>query len=508
MEKSFVHPYMPNSVPEIRRQLLDELGVEDVKEIYGSIIPDELLFKERLNLPEPIRSEYELKKHVTGILNKNVSTEEYASFLGAGCYKHQVPAVCDEINTRGEFLTAYCGDTYSDHGKMQAIFEYTSMMGELLDADVVSYTTYDAGQSVCSAFRMAVRIQSSSEESSVENGDADKEQDKGRTVILVPDTMNPEIYSQAVSYCRNVSEIIKVGHDERGLMALEELEERLKEGNAAAVFYENPSYLGFFETQAEKIAELAHQYGAVCIAQPQVSALGIMESPMNLGADIVCGDIQPLGMHMQYGGGQAGFIASHQKLEYMEQFPTYMYGIAKTDKADTYGWGRAMNYRCSHGSREKANEYFGTETGLWGITAGVYLASMGPQGMYELGETIIQNLKYLTVRLNGIEGVRANPLGGSNFQEVLVDFSATGKSVTEINKALLECRIFGGKDVSGEFPWLGQCALYCVSELTTQDEMDALADALRRIVTEERDVDLQAGKRDAADSEPQAAKEV
>ena len=471
MEKAFVHPYMPNSVPEIKKELLDELGIEDVREIYESIIPKELLFKERLKLPEPILSEYELKRHVAGILNKNISTEEYTSFLGAGCYKHQIPAVCDEINTRGEFLTAYCGDTYSDHGKMQAIFEYTSMMGELLDADVVSYTTYDAGQSVCSAFRMAARLHSAA--------------GRDKKVVLVPDTMNPDIYSQAVSYCRNVLRIEKVGHvPETGLMDLKELEEKLKLKDAAAVFYENPSYLGFLEEQAAEIAEISHKYEAVCIAQPQVSALGIMESPINLGADIVCGDIQPLGMHLQYGGGQAGFIASHQKLEYMEQFPTYMYGIAKTDKEDAYGWGRAMNYRCSHGSREKANEYFGTETGLWGITAAVYLASMGPQGMYELGETIMRNLKYLIERLNQIEGVRANPFGRYNFQEVLVDFNDSGKCAADINKALLSCRIFGGKDLSREFPQLGQCALYCVSELTTQAEMDKLVNAIAHIVKE------------------------
>ena len=265
-------------------------------------------------------------------------------------------------------------------------------------------------------------------------------------------------------------------------MNLEELEKKLKRGDVAAVFYENPSYLGFFEEQAEEIARLTHQYGAICIAQPQVSSLGIIESPMNLGADIVCGDIQPLGMHLQYGGGQAGFIASHQKLEYMEQFPTYMYGIAKTDKEDTYGWGRAMNYRCSHGSREKANEYFGTETGLWGITAGVYLASMGPQGMYELGETIMQNLQYLIIRLNEIDGIKANPFGRSNFQEVLVDFNNSGKTVAEINRVLLERRIFGGKDLSKEFPQMGQCGLYCVSELTTQEEMDALVEALKEVV--------------------------
>ena len=157
VENSFVHPYMPNSVPENKKAMLDELGINSVEDIYKSIIPDELLYKERLDIPEPIRSEYELKRHVMGILNRDITTEEYTSFLGAGCYKHQVPAICDEINSRGEFLTAYCGDTYSDHGKMQAIFEYTSMMGELLDTDVVSYTTYDGGQAVASSLRMAVR---------------------------------------------------------------------------------------------------------------------------------------------------------------------------------------------------------------------------------------------------------------------------------------------------------------------------------------------------------------
>ncbi len=195
-DKAFVHPYMPNSVPAVKQQMLDELGVESIEEIYKSLIPDDLLYKERLNLPEPIVNEYELKRHVMGILKKNITTEDYVSFLGAGCYRHQVPAICDELNMRGEFLTAYCGDTYSDHGKMQAIFEYTSMMGELLDADIVSYTTYDAGQAVSSAFRIVLRVQAA-------RGNA-------RRAVLVPSTMNPEIKSQAYAYCRNAGEIVTV----------------------------------------------------------------------------------------------------------------------------------------------------------------------------------------------------------------------------------------------------------------------------------------------------------
>ena len=152
-----ISPYMPNSVPAVRKDMLDELGLTAVSEIYESIIPDKLLYKRRLELPEAIGSEAELKDHVTGLLRKNTSCDEAISFLGAGCYRHHVPALCDEVANRAEFLTAYCGDTYSDHGKMQAIFEYASMMGELLDADVVSYTTYDGGQAVCSSLRMALR---------------------------------------------------------------------------------------------------------------------------------------------------------------------------------------------------------------------------------------------------------------------------------------------------------------------------------------------------------------
>jgi glycine dehydrogenase subunit 1 len=466
---TFIHPYMPNSVPDIKKSMLEEIGVGSVEEIYKSLIPDDLLYKERLDLPEPITSEYELKKHVMGILNKNVTTETYISFLGAGCYRHQVPAICDELNSRGEFLTAYCGDTYSDHGKMQAIFEYTSMMGELLDTDVVSYTTYDAGQSVCSALRIALRVMEA----------------KGRpkNVVFVPDTMNPEIYSQACSYCRNVAKVVQIRIDKAtGRMDLKDLEAKLKQEKAAAVFYENPSYLGFFEQQAEKIASLAHKYDALCIAQPEAASLGIIESPANLGADILCGDIQPLGMHMQFGGGQAGFIACQQRLELIEQFPTYMYGIAKTSKEGRYGWGRAMNYRCSHGSREKAREYFGTETGLWGITAGIYLASMGPRGMYELGETILQKTAYAIRQLSELDKITVNLFGGSNFQEFVINFDQTQRTVEEVNQALLKKQIFGGKDLSKDFPQYGQSALYCISELTTEDEIRALKDGLSDII--------------------------
>ena len=152
-----------------------------------------------------------------------------------------------------------------------------------------------------------------------------------KTMLLVPSTMNPEIYSQADAYCRNLARVQKVAYEpETGLMDLADLEEKLRTGQVAAVFYENPSYLGFFETRGQEIAESGPPVRSPLYRPAGSGGSGIMESPMNQGADIVCGDIQPLGMHIQFGGGQAGFIACQQDVELIRLFPTYMYGIAET----------------------------------------------------------------------------------------------------------------------------------------------------------------------------------
>jgi glycine dehydrogenase subunit 1 len=335
--------------------------------------------------------------------------------------------------------------------------------------DVVSYTTYDGSQAVCSSLRMALRIQEG-------EGHGDRNQ------LLVPGTMNPETLSQIRDYCRGVGEIKTIGYNKQtGLLNIEELEKILREGRAAAVFFENPSYLGFFESQIADIAEAAHKAGALVIVQPDPASLGLVESPANYGADLVCGEIQSLGMHIQYGGGCAGFIASRNEKKYIEQFPTYFYGLTTTGNKGEFGYGRALNYRCSHGAREKAKEYFGTESGLWGISAGVYLALMGPAGMRELGERIIQKCHYAAEKLKSLPKLVSNVFNSQNFQEFVVNFDKTGKTVAEVNRRLLEYRIFGGRDLSGDFPELGQSCLFCVTETTSKAQIDALAEALGAI---------------------------
>lgn len=454
------HPYMPNSIDSTKKEMMDELEIKNISELY-SYIPEELRFKGKLDLPTSLASEIELKDHVEAILSKNTSCNEYLNFLGAGCYNHYVPALCDEVNSRSEFLTAYCGGTYTDHGKVQAIFEFTSLMGELVDMDVVGLATYDGGQAACTSLRMTNRI-------------------TNRKELLVPRTMNPEILSQLKNFCDFMT-ITFIDYDSRtGQINIDDLKSKISR-DTAGVFLENPSYLGFIEEHGEEIGKIAHENGAIFVVYTDPSSLGILEAPANYGADVTCGDIQGLGMHMAYGSGQAGFIASKDESQFIMNFPNHFYSLYENEKGE-FGFNRSLNQRTSYGVREKAVEYLGTNTGLWAITAAVYLSTLGPQGMYDLGEDIMYKSKYAADLLSEVKGVKVLFDDSQNFKEFILNFDMANKSVKEINKELLNRGIFGGKDLSTDFKELGNSALYCVTELTKKSDIDKLAKELSDIL--------------------------
>jgi glycine dehydrogenase subunit 1 len=457
-EESVIHPYIPNSVPAIKEAMLRLVEASSTDEFYEDI-PSELRLGTPMTFPEPLLSEYELKRHVDELLAKNKPTSEYLNFLGAGCYQHHVPAVCDEINHRSEFLTAYAGEPYDDHGRFQALFEYASMMGELLNMDVVNVPTYDGYQASATSLRMASRI-------------------TGRRRALICGTISPDRLSKIEDYCKQAVELDVLTYDSAtGCIDLDALRSEMS-SEVAAVFFENPSYLGFLETQGGDIADIAHQHGAVCIVGVNPISLGVLSPPADYGADIVCGDIQPLGIHMQYGGGHGGFIATHDDEAYVMEYPSRLFGIAPTRVPGEYGFGDVAYGRTSFAIREEGKEWVGTAAALWGITAGVYLALMGPKGMAEIGEGLMTRARYTMDRLDSIKGVDAPVFRSPHFQEFVVSFEGTGKSTEEINQKLLARGIFGGKDLSREFPELGQCGLYCVSEVHSQGDLDYLAQIL------------------------------
>lgn len=457
------HPYIPNSAEEVQKEMLKEIGVESLEDLHEEI-PEELKLKSNMNFPKPYKSEYELKRGIGKILSKNKTCKDYINFLGAGCWQHYVPAICDEVNSRSEFLTAYAGEPYNDHGRFQTLFEYESLVGELVDMDVVNVPTFDWPQAAATSIRMASRITNKKE-------------------ALVVGTIDKEKLLIIKNYCDPGIEIILVDYDkDTGRMDLEDLKSKVSE-NTAAVYFENPSFLGFIEDQGQVISDIAHEAGAISVVGVDPSSLGVLAPPSHYGADIICGELQPLGIHMNYGGGQSGFISTRDEEKFVLEFPSRLFGVAPTTIEGEYGFGDIAYERTSFGNlREKGKEFVGTQTGLWGITAGVYLSLMGPEGMYELGQNIMQKSQYAIDELNKIKGVKGSRFNSVNFKEFVIDFNDTGKTVEEINEKLLEKGIFGGKNLSKDFPELGQCGLYCVTEIHLKEDIDKLVNSIREII--------------------------
>jgi len=458
-----VYPYIPNSVPEVRAAMLKEIGISSVEDIFAEI-PDHLRFKGELVTPGPIASEYALRRHVEGLLAKNKDCKQYIGFLGGGIYNHFVPSVVTTIMERDEFLTSYVGEAYADHGKWQAQFEYASCIAELLEMDAVNTPTYDWGMAAATSIRMAARI-------------------NGRSAALVAAAVSPDRLSCMKNYGFSaLPTFITVEMDPHtGLVDLEDLESKMTD-EIAVFYFENPSFLGAIEHQGAQISEIVHGKGGIVAAGVDPMSLGVLEAPARYGVDIACGDIQGLGIPMSCGGGQGGFVATQDEPRFFQEFPALMFGVTPTIVEGEYGFGEVYFERTSYASREKAKDFLGTMAQLYGIGAGVYLSLMGPQGMREIGEGIMQRSTYLAGQLDGLDGVTAPVFSAPVFKELVVSFDGTGKTVAEINKALLERKIFGGKDLSAWFPSLGQTALYCVTEVHTKGDLDALIGALKEIL--------------------------
>lgn len=461
--KKFVHPYIPNSVPSVQAKMLEEIGAKNIEDFFA-VIPEKLRYEKRLNLPEAMPSEAQLDRHLREILEKNQSTQDCLSFLGAGCSPHHVPAICDEINSRSEFLTAYAGEPYEDYGRFFSLFEYQSLMAELLDIAVVNVPNYDGCQAASTSIRMAQRI-------------------TGRNRVLISRNISPFKLDIIRNYCRGTVEIIMVDTDSAGLVNLADLDSKLNE-SFAGFFYENPGFTGVIEHRGRQISDRVHAMGGLSLVGCDPISLGVLESPANYGADLITGDIESLGIHQNYGGGLAGFIGARDEKRIVAEYPSRLFGITDTCVEGEYGFGDVFYDRTSFGEREHGKEFVGTHSALWGITAAVYLSAMGPQGMKEIGDSILQRSAYARKRMAGIPGVTVRGAAAPHFKEFVVDFTATGKPVAEINRKLRAHKVFGGFDLTEKLQGYNQCALFCITEVHTKADIDRLVELLQEIVAE------------------------
>jgi glycine dehydrogenase subunit 1 len=392
-----------------------------------------------------------------------VTCEETLSFLGGGVWQHHVPAVCDEIAQRTEFVTSEWGTPASDHGRNQAWFEFASQLGELLELDFVGLPVYSWGCAAGHAIRMASRM-------------------TGRAEVLVPADLDRERLAVIRTYCEPpqldsaISLVTVATEPETGRLDVADLEAKLSE-RTAAVYVESPGSLGVIETEVERIVALAHEHGAETILGVDPLSLGVLAPPGQLGGDIAVGSTQPLGVHMNCGGGVGGFIATRDEERYAREYPTLQVSIAPTRVEGEHGFTMTLFEQSSYGRREHGNDWTGNSVYLWTVVNAVYMALMGPQGFADLGELILQRSHYAARRIGELPGL--NVRWGGFFKEFVVDFGE--RSVADVNAALRERAIFGGLDLSVSHPHLGQSALYCVTEVHAPDDIDRLVEALAEV---------------------------
>ncbi len=444
--------------------MLQEIGVETIDDLYSDV-PKQFRLKKKLKLPAAL-SEYEVRENVERLLSKNKSSRDMPIFLGAGCWPHHVPAAVDSIVQRTEFLTSYTPyQPEISQGMLQAMFEYQSMICELTAMEVANSSMYDWASALGEAVRMAARVNQ-------------------RTQVVVPRLIHPERYATLKTYVEPLSLKIKsVGYDKAtGQLDLEHLKEQVSE-QTSVVYVENPSYLGFVEMQVDEIAEIAHKKGALFVVGVDPTSLGVLKPPGEYDADIVIGEGQPFGNHLNYGGPLLGLFACRDRVELVRQMPGRVIGKTTTLAGDKTAYCMALQTREQHIRREKATSNICTNEALCAVASAAYLALLGPQGLKELGENVMARSQYAMKQLSKIKGVKAPVFKSPHFKEFTVNIDGTGKKVATMHKRLLtKYGVHGGQNVSREFPELGQTALYCVTEVHSKEDIDRLAQGLGDIL--------------------------
>ena len=456
------HPYVPNSAQSSKQKLLSALGLEDVSAIYADV-PDEARLGRPLRLPGPL-PEQEVLRLVRERLSNVRTALDMPVFLGAGCWPHYVPAAVGFVVARTEFLTSYTPyQPEVSQGMLQALWEYQSLICELTGMEVANCSMYDWASALGEAARMAARVTK-------------------RKRVLVPELMSPERLQVLRAYAEPAGlKIEEIPYEPgTGQLDIEALKTRMG-SDVAMVYVENPSYLGFIELRARAIGEIAHEHGALFVVGVDPISLGLLKPPGDYGADIVVGEGQPLGNHMNFGGPLLGIMACRADRRLIWQMPGRIIGLT-VDADGRRAFCMALQAREQHIKRERASSNICTNEALCAVAAAAYLALLGPRGLRELCKTIIYRSHYAMKRLDELPGIRAPLFKAPHFKEFVVNYDGAGLTAEEVHEGLLKAGVHGGKPLTGEFPELGQSALYCVTELHRKEDIDRLVEALGALI--------------------------
>ena len=440
--------YLPKS-PDERRQMLAEIGAASIDTLF-EVIPAEYRLSRDLDVPRQ-QAESEIVDYFRAAGDKNATG--YASFLGAGAYRHYRPVIIDSLVQRGEFLTSYTPyQAEITQGTLQAIFEFQTMIAELTGMDVANASMYDGSTGAAEAVMMAVRV-------------------TGRHRAVVAATVHPEYREVMATYARHQGlPSTLVGYDrETGRIDMRALEQAVSD-ETAAVLVQSPNFFGVIE-DIPAIAAIAHAKGALLIVSiAEAVSLGVVRPPVE--ADIVSMEAQSFGVALSYGGPFCGVIAT--KEQYVRQMPGRLVG--QTVDGNGYrGFVLTLATREQHIRREKATSNICTNQALVALMATIFLTVYGKEGIRELAEHNLAKAAYAAQILAAQPGAKLLFTSAPRFHEFVLQ---TGEAPAAWSKRLLDEKIVGGLDLSRWYPELGNATLWCGTEMITRTQIDRAANVL------------------------------
>jgi glycine dehydrogenase subunit 1 len=440
--------YIPHTEEDIRK-MLDALGLKKLEDLFQAI-PKEYRLSKPLNLPEPL-SEPDLLRHIQGLQVPMMS-----GFIGAGAYYHFIPAVVSHLVSRSEFSTAYTPyQPEISQGTLQAIFEYQTLMCQLTGMEVSNASMYDGASSLAEAVLMAHRITK-------------------RRKVLLSQTVHPEYRRVIQTYIDpDQQEIILIPYQKKEGRTDEKVLLDLPKEDVSAVVIQSPNFFGVIE-DLQRIGERIHDCGGLLIAGfSEAVAYGMLQPPGAMGADIVAGEGQSLGIPVSYGGPYLGIFAT------LETFVRNMPGrlVGETiDLEGKRGFVLTLATREQHIRRERATSNICTNEGLCALMATVFLSCLGKEGLKELAMMNLSKAEYVKKIVSRIRGCKLN-FTGATFNEFVLRIE---KEPEEVLEKLRKERILGGLPLEKFYPELDHHLLVTVTEMNRKEEIDRWGEAMEK----------------------------
>ena len=436
--------YFPHTQQDIQ-QMLAVAGVKSLDELFGEI-PQQLLFDREFNIPEAM-SESEIRNYFEKLSQRNASL---VCFAGAGVEDHYSPSIIAPLLSRGEFLTAYTPyQPEISQGTLRYIFEYQSMICELTGMDVTNASMYDGTTATAEAMMMCVSIA------------------KKRNKVLVSATMDPKVRRVVETYAGYQGVVVDTIAEKAGVTDLDDLAAKLAGDDIAGVILAQPNYYGIVEDYTG-VADMCHEKKAMFVMNAKPSALAVLKTPAEWGADIACGDAQSLGIPMTYGGPYVGYLACTNAN--VRKLPGRIVG-ATTDVDGKRAFVLTLQAREQHIRREKANSNICSNQSLMALYVTIYMSVMGHKGLKEACALSYNGAHYLAEQ-RVATGKCAMAFDKPFFNEFVVD---TVAPAAKIQEALLAAGILGGVRVADNR------ILFCVTEQRTKEEIDKLVEIVANI---------------------------